>query len=153
MNLYIYIVPYWNSFWANPLLKVIMIPKIPLWWGTVIWYLINLPKDICVFWKHFCFWSICRLFYLVFAKNIHENSVGKTFWDARTSKWYLRKKIYVCIYMCTYQKLKSLNLLKIYIHINIYMLYICIYTHTYTHIYIYIYIYLYIHVYIIYIYI
>ena len=33
----------------------------------------------CVFWKYFCFWSICRLFHLVFTKNYHQNSVGKTF--------------------------------------------------------------------------
>ena len=85
----IYIVPHRNSFQAYPLLKVSQwmvqwYPKFPYDGGWVSKNRLIYRRIfvICVFWKYFCFfcfWSICRLFYLSFTKNIHENSVGKTF--------------------------------------------------------------------------
>ena len=60
---------------------------------------------ICVFWKYFCFWSICRLFHLVFKKNIHENSVRKTFWECLYHLNAIKEFIY--IYICAIMKMKT----------------------------------------------
>ena len=84
----IYIVPLWKSFWSYPLLKVSgwMVQWYPKssydgsWVSKIsdIWLIYQGYLWFVSFEKRFCFWSICRLFHLVFTKNIHKNSVGNT---------------------------------------------------------------------------
>ena len=45
-------------------------------------HLMSLGKHICVLWKDFCFWSIRRLFNLVFTKKSMEKMLKKLFWGA-----------------------------------------------------------------------
>ena len=54
--------------------------------GKIIWRSPNTSISdffvnvICVFWKDICFWSICRLFNLVFTWNMHwKNLFGSIF--------------------------------------------------------------------------
>ena len=52
-------------------------------WGCKnIWHSMSLGKHSYISWVDFCFWSICRLFHLVFTHNMHGGNFAKNFWGA-----------------------------------------------------------------------
>ena len=61
---------------------------------------INLPKDICnlCLLKIFLFLNYLQTIYLVFTKNIHENSVGKTFFGCSYHLNDIKEYIYIFKY-------------------------------------------------------
>ena len=126
----IYIVPYQTNFWAHPLQKVsermvkwyLKSPYDGGWVSKNRWYLINLPKDICVFWKYFSFWSICRLFHIVFIENVAPSWI----WPAnlclpctRSNHWAIWPNDNVCLTVCRIKWTQSSSH-----HCNIYDIFI-----------------------------